>query len=154
MFIVAEQTHHGRLRQPYNRTVAHGGCSCDAHRLLTHQASLAYKVTNRNDRLFIMFGEDRELNFAFLDRKDGIRWIALREDSPGLYGSEWWSLLRPLWPEAYRDLRSFMPLAPLAKGACCQETLISLPLSLTLAYHGNFLPLKSPRGRTSRPFFA
>jgi hypothetical protein len=52
----------------------------NAYRLLANQASLAYQVAgsqNRNHRFFVVFGDDRELDFAFPDGKHGIRWIAL-----------------------------------------------------------------------------
>ena len=48
--IVAKQVHHGRPRQPHDRTLSHGGCGRQAYRLLAHQASLAYQGAGSQSR--------------------------------------------------------------------------------------------------------
>jgi hypothetical protein len=50
---------------------------------LGRQASFAQEVAaiqDGDDRFFAAVGDDRELDFAFLDIKDGVRRVALRKN--------------------------------------------------------------------------
>jgi len=70
------------LFYPQDRTLQHGG-GAGHTQSLAGQASLAKEVAspqNGNHGFFALFGDDSELDLAFVDIEDGVRGIPLQED--------------------------------------------------------------------------
>jgi hypothetical protein len=82
-WLLAERAHNTGLAQSHYCTIRHCHRRCQAQGLAI-QTALAEKVSlsmNSDNRVLPQIGTDGDLDLAFPDVKDGIRRLALREDS-------------------------------------------------------------------------